>query len=43
MIPFLLLLLACTGDKGSSGSSGGDRSFVLGYQNNVNGDIEPCG
>lgn len=35
------LLVACDGDPTAGPSV--DRRFVLAYQNNVGGDIEPCG
>ena len=37
----LLLGIACGGDPTSG--PGVDRRFVLAYQNNIGGDIEPCG
>ena len=42
-----LALLACADDAAApsapSVASGAARPVVLAYQNNVNGDIEPCG
>lgn len=35
------LLAAC--DGGPNAGPGVDRRFVLAYQNNIGGDIEPCG
>lgn len=35
------LLAACASDP--TEGPGVDRRFVLAYQNNVGGDIEPCG
>ncbi len=37
----VLLGLACTGDP--THGPGADRRFVLASQNNIGGDIEPCG
>lgn len=36
-----LLGLACASDPTAGPSA--DRRFVLAYQNNIGGDIEPCG
>lgn len=37
------LALGCATDSDPTEGPGVDRRFVLAYQNNVGGDIEPCG
>jgi hypothetical protein len=36
-------LVACSGGSPETQPTPGERTLLLAYQNNVGGDIEPCG
>jgi hypothetical protein len=36
-------LVACAGGSPETQPTPGERTLLLAYQNNVGGDIEPCG